>query len=83
MINNLNDSEEDATTLANLLQDIPCRIDLIPANDSGQEAFKSSAQTRIKTFLDILEKGNIKASVRGAVGGDINATSGQLRAEKV
>lgn len=50
MINNLNDSEEDATTLANLLQDIPCRIDLIPANDSGQEAFKSSAQTRIKTF---------------------------------
>ncbi len=83
MINNLNDSKANAIELANLLKGMNCRVDLIPANDSGQEEFKPSLQSNINTFIEILEKEGIKASVRGTVGGDINAACGQLRAEKV
>lgn len=83
MINNLNDSNEDANRLASLLKGIICRVDLIPANDSGQEEFKPSTQERINRFASILNEKGIDASVRGTVGGDIKAACGQLRAEKI
>lgn len=83
MINNLNDSNEDANRLASLLDGIVCRVDLIPANDSGQEEFKPSTQEQIHRFASILNEKGINASVRGTVGGDIKAACGQLRAEKI
>lgn len=81
MINNLNDSEEDAKRLVVLLKDIICRVDLIPANDSGDGRFKPSSLEQINKFVNILKENNIDASVRGTVGEDIKAACGQLRAE--
>lgn len=81
MINNLNDLEEDAKRLVILLKDIICRVDLIPANDSGDERFKPSSLEQINKFVNILKENNIEASVRGTVGGDIKAACGQLRTE--
>ncbi len=81
MINNLNDSEEDAKRLVVLLKDIICRVDLIPANDSGDGRFKPSTLEQINKFVNILKENNIDASVRGTVGEDIKAACGQLRAE--
>lgn len=83
MINNLNDSDEDANRLASLLEGIICKVDLIPANDSGQEEFKRSSPNQINSFVNILKARGINASVRGTVGGDIKAACGQLRAEKI
>lgn len=83
MINNLNDSDEDANRLASLLEGIICKVDLIPANDSGQEKFKPSTPNQINSFVNILKEKDINASVRGTVGGDIKAACGQLRAEKI
>lgn len=80
MINNLNDSVNDAHEMVRLLKDIPCRVDLIPANDSGNEEFKASSLFNITAFIDILKGEGINASVRGTVGGDINAACGQLKA---
>lgn len=83
MINNINDSDNDARELVKLLKDFNCKIDLIPANDSGQEEFKPSSQNRIDSFLNILQASGINASVRGTVGADINAACGQLRSEQL
>lgn len=83
MINKLNDSNEDANRLAKLLEGINCRVDLIPANDSGQEQFKPSTQNQINSFVSILRENGIDVSVRGTVGGDIKAACGQLRAEVI
>lgn len=82
MINNLNDSNEDANKLADLLEGIICKVDLIPANDSGQEEFQMSSLEKINNFVNILRERGIDASIRGTVGGDIKAACGQLRAEK-
>lgn len=82
MINNLNDSNEDANKLADLLKGIICKVDLIPANDSGQEKFQMSSLEKINNFVNILRERGIDASIRGTVGGDIKAACGQLRAEK-
>lgn len=83
MISKLNDSNEDANRLAKLLEGINCRVDLIPANDSGQEQFKPSTQNQINSFVNILKEKGIDVSVRGTVGGDIKAACGQLRAEVI
>lgn len=83
MINKFNDSNEDANRLAKLLEGINCRVDLIPANDSGQEQFKPSTQNQINNFVSILRENGIDVSVRGTVGGDIKAACGQLRAEVI
>lgn len=83
MINKLNDSNEDANRLAKLLEGIKCRVDLIPANDSGQEQFKPSTQNQINSFVSILRENGIDVSVRGTVGGEIKAACGQLRAEVI
>lgn len=82
MINNLNDSNEDANKLADLLKGIICKVDLILANDSGQEEFQMSSLEKINNFVNILRERGIDASIRGTVGGDIKAACGQLRAEK-
>lgn len=83
MLKNINDSENDANKLADLLYDIPCRVDLIPANDSGQEEFKSSSQMKINVFMEILKRKGINASIRGTLGGDISAACGQLKANNI
>lgn len=83
MINNLNDSNEDANRLVTLLDGIICRVDLIPANDSGQEEFKPSTPEQLNRFVSILNEKGINASIRGTVGEDIKAACGQLRAEKI
>ena len=83
MISKLNDSNEDANRLAELLEGINCRVDLIPANDSGQEQFKPSTQNQINSFVNILREKGIDVSIRGTVGGDIKAACGQLRAEVI
>ena len=75
----LNDSKEDAKRLVVLLKDIICRVDLIPANDSGDRRFKPSSLEQINKFVNILKENNIDASVRGTVGEDIKAACGQLR----
>lgn len=83
MINNINDSEDDAKKLSELLKELRCKVDLIPANDSGNEQFKPSSFEKINKFVDTLKENNISASVRGTVGGDIKAACGQLRAETI
>lgn len=79
MIDGVNDSAECATTLARLLSGMLCHVNLIPLNDVKERDYKRSGTKTIETFVKILEKHGITATVRRRLGSDINASCGQLR----
>ena len=79
MIDSVNDSEECARTLAELLSGMLCHVNLIPLNDVKERNLRKSSAKAIQSFAAILEKNGITATVRRRLGSDINASCGQLR----
>ena len=80
MIKNINDSNECAIQLADLLKGINCYINLIPYNNTRSTHFEPSTKERIAEFFDILKKHNLNVTVRREFGNDMNAACGQLSA---
>ena len=74
----INDSAEDAAKLAELLQALPCRINLLPYNESEPLPFHSPAPEQVKQFQKILRDHGFLTLVRDSRGGDISAACGQL-----
>jgi len=89
MINNLNDSEENAKTLAKLMKKPLYFVNLISYNltrrslgEGGPTGiFKSSSSPRIKKFKEILEKEGVIVTQRYRFGKDIEGACGQLVAK--
>jgi len=79
MLDGINDSDQNARELAELLKDVNCYVNLIPYNKTNL-GFKRSDKDRIKRFYEILIESGIRAVVRREFGGEINAACGQLRA---
>ena len=79
MFAGFNDSDECALELASKLKGILCHINLIPANDVETSPFKASSPQRIAAFSDILTKKGFTVTVRRSLGGDIDASCGQLK----
>lgn len=82
MIKGINDSDECALELAKRLKGILCHVNLIPVNNVRETSYIKSSIERQKRFIDILASRGITATVRRTLGGDINASCGQLRASK-
>lgn len=82
MIKGVNDSDACATELANRLKGILCHVNLIPVNNVRETNYVKSSVERQKRFIEILSTRGITATVRRTLGGDINASCGQLRASK-
>ena len=82
MISGKNDTKEYAQRLAKLLSGLICHVNLIPLNEvkERKNLCKSDKKT-IEEFVKVLEKHHITATVRRKLGGDINASCGQLRAD--
>ena len=76
----INDSDEQANQLADLIAPTYGYINLIPYNEVDENGFKRSSNNRIHKFHDILLKRGIKATIRKEFGSDIDAACGQLRA---
>jgi 23S rRNA (adenine2503-C2)-methyltransferase len=76
MLGGVNDSEEQARKLANLLKKPLYMINLIAYNPTGR--FKASPPEKIKKFKAILEKAGIFTTQRYRFGTDIEAACGQL-----
>lgn len=78
-----NDTEQHARALASVLKkycpDMPLHVNLIPTNATGR-GFSPSEKASVAKFCDVLEKAHVVATVRRHLGGDINASCGQLRA---
>jgi 23S rRNA (adenine2503-C2)-methyltransferase len=78
MLDNINDSKENALELATLVKGINCYINLIPYNATSNQELKKS--TNIMAFYDILKKNKINVTVRKEFGSELLAACGQLRA---
>lgn len=79
MIQGVNDSEADARLLLKRLKGMGAHMNLIPLNHVEESPLKPSTRQAVQRFQQILEEGGIPATVRRTLGGDIDASCGQLR----
>ena len=79
MIDGVNDREQDARELLRRLKGLPAHFNLIPLNHVEESPLKPSSKAAVARFQKILEDGGITATVRRTLGGDIDASCGQLR----
>ena len=79
LVEGVNDEEEHAKELANLIKGLNCHVNLIPVNPIKERNFKKSENKKIQNFKNILEKYRINVTIRREMGADINAACGQLR----
>lgn len=82
MIDGVNDSDAHAAELADRLRGMLCHVNLIPVNAVEGKAQRRSTRERIQSFMNVLEKKGINATVRRTLGADINASCGQLRRQQ-
>ncbi|MGD8983378.1 MAG: 23S rRNA (adenine(2503)-C(2))-methyltransferase RlmN [Desulfobacteraceae bacterium] len=78
LINEINDSDEDAWKLAEALKGIQAKINLIPLNPHQGTPMSPPSMERIRQFQDILLKRYYTALIRKSRGSDILAACGQL-----
>ena len=79
MIDGLNDREADARELLQRLKGLQAHVNMIPLNHVEESPLKPSTRQAVQRFQKILEDGGIPATVRRTLGGDIDASCGQLR----
>ena len=86
LIDGKNNSEEDAKVLADLLKSnlpgMAIHVNLIPVNPIKERDFCRGEKITTENFVKTLEKCGVNATVRKRLGADINASCGQLRAQK-
>ena len=82
LLKDINDTEEDAKTLARLVRGMNCYINLIPYNETSNISYKRSNKEAIDRFYDILKEERINVTVRREFGSKISAACGQLRSKK-
>lgn len=79
MLENVNDSKDNALELANLIKGVNCYVNLIPYNETSHIEFKKSDKTRILKFYDLLKQNGINVTIRREFGSKVMAACGQLR----
>ena len=77
MIDGVNDHDWQADLIAKRLRGMPGHVNLIPLNEVTESPFRPSR--RMAAFQKQLEAQGITATVRRSLGGDIDASCGQLR----
>ncbi|HVQ36085.1 MAG TPA: 23S rRNA (adenine(2503)-C(2))-methyltransferase RlmN [Pyrinomonadaceae bacterium] len=84
MLAGINDSDEQARQLANLLNrhELHARVNLIPHNPADPLPYQPSPAERVESFRSILESKGIRTFVRRPRGRDIFAACGQLAARR-
>ncbi|XP_010682563.2 uncharacterized protein LOC104897394 [Beta vulgaris subsp. vulgaris] len=78
MLAGINDSMEDAKRLINLVQDIPCKINLIQFNPHSGSLFKPTKEEKMIEFRNALAAGGCTVFLRLSRGDDQMAACGQL-----
>jgi len=78
LIKDLNDSISDAEILAERLKDIPCKINLLPYNETSALSYQRPSDKKIELFQKTLWKAGYTVLVRSSRGSDISAACGQL-----
>ena len=81
MIDGVNDHDWQADLLAEKIHGMPGHVNLIPLNDVIESEFKPSK--RVSAFQKRLESHGLTATIRRSLGGDIDASCGQLRRKEM
>ncbi len=81
LLKDINDTEEMANKLSQLLKGINCYVNLIPYNETSHIMYKKSKKQTILKFYDILKKNKINVTIRKEFGGEVMAACGQLRSK--
>ena len=82
MLDNINDSIDNAIELSKLLKGINCYVNLIPYNETENIGYKRTKNKQIMKFYDILKKNKINVTIRKEFGSKVDAACGQLRANQ-
>ena len=78
MIDGVNDELEHAQQLAELMKQVPCKINLIPFNPFPNSGYKRPSNNRTYRFRDHLINAGHIVTIRSTRGDDIDAACGQL-----
>ncbi len=81
LINDFNDTDEQANKLVDLLRGMLCHVNVIPLNQTDGYSGKRSTNENVDRFVEILERNNIPVSVRLRRGVEIQAGCGQLASQ--
>jgi len=79
MIDGVNDTEYHARLLAKHAKSVSAHVNLIPLNHVEEREFRPSTPGHLKAFIKILEQSGVNVTVRRKLGGDVDASCGQLR----
>lgn len=82
LLGGVNDQQQHAHQLADLLAGRNAHVNLIPMNDVETLPFHKPAEPETENFVAILESRDTVATVRKRKGADIDAACGQLRLKK-
>ncbi|HID69942.1 MAG TPA: 23S rRNA (adenine(2503)-C(2))-methyltransferase RlmN, partial [Desulfobacterales bacterium] len=82
LLKGINDSDKEAHELARILRDIPCKVNLLPYNESPGLPFKSPSRNRVYAFQKIIRDAGYSVFIRTSRGEDISAACGQLAKQK-
>jgi 23S rRNA (adenine2503-C2)-methyltransferase len=79
LIEDVNDSTDQATRLAAIARDLHAHVNLIPYNTVEGLAWRRPSEARLQAFADVLAKRAVSFTLRREKGHDIDAACGQLR----
>jgi 23S rRNA (adenine2503-C2)-methyltransferase len=79
LLDEVNDSEENARELVELIRGVRAKVNLIALNPGPGIPFQTPAQDRVARFQDILIDSGVPTFVRRPRGRDIYAACGQLK----
>ncbi|HAG68738.1 MAG TPA: 23S rRNA (adenine(2503)-C(2))-methyltransferase RlmN [Lachnospiraceae bacterium] len=83
LIEGLNDSEEDARELSELLAGLNAHVNLICINPVREKSFREPTVQAVRAFQNKLEKNHINVTIRRELGRDIEGACGQLRRSRI
>lgn len=78
LMENVNDSDEEARGVLRMAKPLHAKVNLIPYNPIREVDFKRPSIKRIEAFRNILKKNGVRVIVRKTAGRDIDAACGQL-----
>ena len=79
MIDGVNDTEYHAKLLAKRAREVGAHVNLIPLNHVEESKYGPSTSGHMKAFIKILDEAGVNSTIRRKLGGDVDASCGQLR----
>ena len=83
MVRGVNDSDECAKQLADLIRGMGAHVNLIPINPVDGSPYSATDAANVRRFQHKLETLGVNAAVRRRLGSEISAACGQLRRDEM